>query len=219
MGEGASRVAAPSGLSPVKTFLVLMLLVAGVTAASLVRPDAEPLRAPASLAAAPRERAEGESRGASAAAPAESRPAGALEVLSDARAVAVFGALRTRLDRAITRRDPSLGARVFAGDSEVEARTARVIDRLRRDGVVDMTRVKSLKVVVLTKDAAEIKLREVALLRPCFRTDRGKDVTKAPAAVLQVGVWRLARGPEGWRIVDGGLLRDRIVESKNAKCP
>jgi hypothetical protein len=193
----------PPGLSPVGTFVALALVVVSSALLARAQPRADPLRNPdvAAGAAPPARKAEGPRKAPGAAA-----------------AGAVFTRLRARLDRAITRRDQGMLATVLARSAPIARRTRRIIAGLRRDGVVDRTRIEPVRTAVVARGVGEIRVRETTLLHPCFVTERGRDVTEAPAAVRQVGVWTLQRQAGGWRITDGRLVADRIVDNGRARC-
>jgi hypothetical protein len=189
----------------------LLLVVAGVTALALMQPRGDVARSPSLEARASPQAPVAEELVAPSVAEETARP-------SRARSIAIFTQLRGRLDRAITRRNARLLPSIFGGRSVVERRTRRVIANLRRDGVVDLTKVKTVRVVAVARSAEEIRVRDATRLRPCFRNEHGRDVTDAPALLRQTGEWTLRRGPTGWRIVDGALLRDRIVRRRPARC-
>jgi hypothetical protein len=202
---------APGALPQGRVFVGLLGLIAVVTALGLwAQPGSLPMvssrparqvlpRAPAAPTRAP-------------ASPAAQAP-------SPARLEGVFRALRARLGRAVRTRDAGAARAVSTPAGSVRARTGQVVRSLRRDGILDLTRIEPVVVRHVASRAGTAVLRERALLRPCLSTEDGRDVTRAPAAFLQVIRWQLRRRAGEWLLHRATLLRDEIVDSHDARCP
>ena len=182
-------------MSPIKVFAVLIGLVAAIViVAEVARDDAPPV--------APQR----------TASPADFS-------LTNSEAIARFKELRTIVVRAIRQRDPSLVSVSFSPASPAAERISREIERLRRDRVIDRTQITTLNISVISNTPERIRLREVTRLEPCFVTERGRDVTRAPSSVKQVGVWTLTRDGSLWQLENGVLKLDRVLDRRDANCP
>ena len=207
--EAGARV--PGALPQGRVFAGLLGLIAVVTAlglwaqpGSLPAVSSRPARRP--FAQAP-------------AAPTPAPPSPVARALSPARLERVFRALRARLGRAVRTRDAGAARAVSTPAGSVRARTGQVVRSLRRDGILDLTRIEPVVVRPVVSRGGTAVVRERTLLRPCLSTEDGRDVTRAPAAFLQVIRWRLRRRAGEWLLHRATLLRDEIVDSRDARCP
>jgi hypothetical protein len=191
-----------TGLPPVPVFFALVAVVALVTGAALVS-------GPDTWTAAP-----------SQAAPIGSSEPPVSQRLPPSRASAshAFAHLRQQLNRAIKSRNPTLLSEIFTARSSLRDRVSRIILRLKQDDVVDQTRIIPLETKVDWRTDDTARIREQVRLRPCFVTERGKDVTDAPSAVEQLGTWILKWEGGVWRISSGALRQASVVEKKSAHC-
>jgi hypothetical protein len=199
---------ARGGLPPVKTFFALLLVVAVVTGLALLQEEAPLTSAPALNQASP-----------DIAEQPKDKHKDIHTGMSSQKAVSLFHDLRTRLNSAIRRRDLAAIASVLHGGSPISRRAKSVVRQLLSDDVLDKTRVRTVRTALTFKDSNTMRFEEVAILHPCFVTEGGRDVTKGPEAVRQTGIWTLERRHPRWRITQGRLTRDRIVEAPNARCP
>jgi hypothetical protein len=132
-----------------------------------------------------------------------------------ARAVRrAFRDLRARLERGVRTFAPTLVREVTTASGSVRERSLEVVRSLRRTGIVDRTEIRTLSIRLLAVRSARVRLQERALLKPCLQTIRaGRDVTKGPAAFVQVILWRVRHHHGEWRLHRATLVRDRVTEA------
>jgi hypothetical protein len=204
----AGQEAALGPLSPVRTFVSLVAVIAVVTAIGLsARPQAPASRA-TPLPNSDRGGALRRERSA------ETAPA----PLSPARAATVFRPLRLRLDRAVESLEPARVRSVTTRSGSVRPRSLQVVRSLQRDRLVDRTLIRTTSVRLVAAGPKRATLREKALLRPCLETRGGRDVTKAPAAFTETIQWRLRRSGGVWRLHGARLLANKVTDDRNARC-
>lgn len=208
LSDRARQGQGPKGLPPVKTFFALLALVGIVTAIALTRSGGHPTSPSEAIGNSVPGRPDG-----------TETPRKSGSALSTERAISLFTDLRQDLNTAIRQRDVHFISRSLAKGSTVWNRARRVVLHLQQDDVIDKTRLQLVDVVVLSTSPSEIRVREIVVARPCFVTEQGRDVSKGPGAVRQVGLWTLEKTDSKWRITDGYLSRDHIVEKRDAACP
>ncbi len=184
------------GLSPVKGFLLLGLVLAVILGAVALTT--------------------GESEQQATGEPGERTPS---FTLTDAEAVERFEELNRLAIQAGHERDLSLLSVVFTSTGPTHERASREIRRLITDEVMDETRFITVKISLVTNAESEIRLLETRQLFPCFVTANGQDITKDDSVVEQEILWTLRPEDSEWRIHDGVLRNDRVLRGQHAKCP
>ena len=138
--------------------------------------------------------------------------------LTDEEAIQTFEQLSQTLRQSVSQRDPSLLTLVTTPDGDAQRRIGQEIQRLKEDGVIDFTRVQTEPAEVQSSTNREIRIREVIVLQPCFKSESGEDVTQADAVVEQTGTWILKVHDGQWLIDDTRLENDRVIDDSGAKC-
>jgi hypothetical protein len=208
----------PVALAPGRTFLGLLVLIGVVFALGRqAQPGEEAsLRAPR----APEEAATPRLDTVRGRPPGRA-PAGASvgRALSALRAKAIFRELNEGLDRAVGISDVAGIRSVSTPTGSVRRRSLQVARSLRAQGIVDLTEFESVAVRVLSAMPHAVIVRERRRARPCLETRRGEDVTRAPTEFIQVIRWRLQRQRREWLLHEASLVRDKVVDASNARCP
>jgi hypothetical protein len=207
-----SEAPLPVGLPPGRTFAGLVVIIATVSALGLATQRRGEV--------GPEQRA---------AAPAEEAPPGAETIpppapparpeLSPPAAARVFASLRTDLNRAVQQRDLTGVAGATTPTGSVGSRAVRVVRSLMAENILDLTTIRSVSVRLVRIGPGTAVVRERARLRPCLRTVRGRDVTKAPEVFTQTILWRLRHDGARWLLHRASLVRDRILRDTDARCP
>jgi hypothetical protein len=138
--------------------------------------------------------------------------------LTDEQAIQTFERLSSTLRLAVTERDSTLVASVTTNTGNTGARVSQEIRRLKKDRVVDQTRVERIRSEVVISTTDRIEIREVIRLHPCFETESGQDITEADAVVEQIGIWTLAVENGRWLVDDTQLEKDRVIDDGSASC-
>jgi hypothetical protein len=138
--------------------------------------------------------------------------------LTDEQAIQTFERLSSTLRLAVAERDPTLAASVTTNTGNTGTRVSQEIRRLKKDGVVDLTRVETIRSEVVLSNTDRIEIREVIRLHPCFEAESGQDITKADAVVEQTGIWTLAVENGRWLVDDTQLENDRVIDDGRARC-
>jgi hypothetical protein len=199
----------PVALPPGRTFAVLVVLIAVVSAAGVA---AQPRAELASPPRPPGPASEARPGSATSEAP-PARPE-----LSSGAAEHVFNALRANLNSAVRRRDSTGVAAATTSTGSVSRRAGRVVRSLVANDILDLTTITSVSVRLVRTGSGTAVVRERARLQPCLRTVAGRDVTKAPRVFTQTIQWRLRHEGAGWLLHRASLVRDRIVKDTDARC-
>ena len=138
--------------------------------------------------------------------------------LTDEQAIETFERLSSTLRLAVAERDAALAASVTTSTGNTNERVGQEIRRLRKDRVVDLTRVERIRSEIVLSGSDRIEIREVIRLHPCFETESGEDITKADAVVEQTGLWTLAIERGRWLVEDTQLEADRVIDNGTARC-
>ncbi|MGH2788321.1 MAG: hypothetical protein ACRDJV_10480 [Actinomycetota bacterium] len=139
--------------------------------------------------------------------------------LTDEEAIARIENLTAMTIDAIRNRDSSLISRAFVTGSSLARDIKLSIRRLKQDGVVEQSRVRTLSWEVVSNTASEIRVRQTRITRFCFMSEGGKDVSQGPAAVREVGVWIMNWQSDEW-LIDGNVGEsERVVDESAARCP
>lgn len=184
----------PAGLSPVRAFLVVGAVLAVAAGALLATRDASPATPTAQPSRSPD------------------------YSLTDAEAIAEFEQLRSAAFLAIRNRDVSLLNEVFVPGGALYRRASREIEALIDEGVEDRSAFTSMTVDVLRNSPTRIEIRERSRLEPCFKDAGGVDVTRGPAAVLQVAEWTLILNGSEWLLQDAVISRDKVLSGQGRSC-
>jgi hypothetical protein len=194
-------------MSPARAFAVCAVLAATAGALEL---SAGPDRLPATTAP-----------GAAVAAPSPTDSPGESPPPNrpfPGRPETLFRRLRAGLNLAV--RDRSVHRlRAVTAPGPVRRRGAQVIRGLLRDDVIEGTRVVTTDIRVARVLAGGLVIAEKVRLRPCFRTESGRDITRAPALVAQRGVWTLLSSGGEWRLRAARITTERVVNDARARCP
>ena len=185
------------GASPIKAFLIILALIILTTAIFLMTANGE------------------ESPDATRSPSTDSTPDFSL---TDEEAIARFEELTEIANRAGRERDASLLGLAFVDGSPMARRASRSISELLRTGVFDRTRIDRVEMEMVEKSAAELLVREVRRLYPCFESESGRDVSRGPAAVEQEGIWTIRLVEGDWLIFDAALEEDQIIDRRRASC-
>jgi hypothetical protein len=138
--------------------------------------------------------------------------------LTDEQAISTFHTLADQAFAAVLHRDASALGQAFVPGSSAYRRAETVIDGLISDGVIDKTRIDIQTVEVVTNSATEITLRSTARIRPCFITEKGRDVTTGPKLVERVSDWSLRSHQSVWLIEAGTVVKEVALLEKDAFC-
>jgi hypothetical protein len=196
-------------MSPARAFAVCAALVAtaGVLGLS-TRPDR--LRSPASARAVT-------SAASAAGVPVDTRRQGSSVSSPPGRPDAVFKRLRAGLNHAVRLRSLRR-LRSVTTVGPVRRRGAQVIRNLLGDEVIEGTRLVTTDVRVVRALPARLVIAERVTLYPCFRSESGRDITRAPARVAQRGVWILSPSRGRWRLRAARINRERVMDADRARC-
>lgn len=137
---------------------------------------------------------------------------------SDDDAVARFRELHTIALRSATDRDHSLLGLAFTATSPARERASNSIRMLTRNKVLDRSSVEFIRIEVVDKSSTEMKILAISHAFPCFKTERGRDVTKGPPAIEQETIWTLRYEGAQWLIHDAQLQEDRVLRNEDARC-
>ena len=138
--------------------------------------------------------------------------------LTDEQAIQTFERLSSTLRLAVAERDPTLAASVTTNTGNTGTRVSQEIRRLKKDGVVDLTRVETIRSEVVLSNTDRIEIREVIRLHPCFEAESGQDITKGDSEFEQIGVWILQVEDGRWLIDETVFEGDRVIDSSRATC-
>ena len=138
--------------------------------------------------------------------------------LSAVDAERIFEALRGKALRVGLERDPSVIQESMVEGGPLAKRSERLIERLRRSKVVDETSFRLLDMQLLEVGPTEMTFRTRHDVRPCFLTERGKDVTDAPSVVRQSVDWTLQKVDELWLIYDTALTDEKVLKPQGGGC-
>lgn len=138
--------------------------------------------------------------------------------LSRTEATQLFEELRADALSVGLKRDETAIGNSMVEDGPLAIRSASLIRRLRQSDVIDRTRFRLLKVRMLNAEPDRMRFQTVHEVRPCFVTEEGQDVTKAPAVVQQSVIWTLFQVEGRWLINDTALKEEKVVEDKRAQC-
>lgn len=165
--------------SPLAAFAVLLVVVAGVAAFALARPD------PAQPTATTTPQG-------SASSPDHS--------LTDAEAVARFKELDALRRAAYAEPDPAVASSIFAPEGPTHRIVQRELRRLQQDGVRSETTFKTKSLQVLQNQEEEIRIRQVVVVTPKFVNAVGRDVTGHAPPERQTIEWTLVWSRDEWLI-------------------
>lgn len=174
-GPKARRVEVP-GLSPIRAFLVVCTLATVLGGAFFATRDASPSEPPA-----------------------QQSPRSPDYSLTDAEAIAEFERLNTQLLTAYRQRDIS-SIKLFAESESPLARTVeRELHTLVRDGVRDVTRIRSISQEVVSNTASVVEVEQVLIEQPKFIDARtGRDVTVRSTRQRQTVLWTMKLRDGRW---------------------
>lgn len=139
--------------------------------------------------------------------------------LTDEEAIARFEELLTVSIKAGRERDPSLLEPIYTIDSPMKQRGYQSIRELRRDDVLDLTRVETTSVDVVKNSKNSIDLRVNQIFRPCFKTESGDDVTEGPAVIERTAVWTMSLEQGQWLLHNARLEAEKPRGADHAACP
>ncbi len=176
------------GLPPVKTFLVLTLLLVAVLAAAVAtRPRAESL-------------------------PAATSPAPPILTLNNVEAIARFEQLHRLFREASRKRDISLLSKMLTRDSKLHNYAAREIRQLKQDNVLDRSSVRTTAIRVTENTPDEIKIDQVVIVRPRFVDDATYVRVPTSGPVRQLVKWTLRLEGSDWKVHDVLVVRSERIE-------
>lgn len=177
-----------AGLPPIKTFLVLALvLVAVIAAAVATRPRAE-LRT------------------------TEVHPAEPNSALSEEEAIERFEELHKLFRQASMQRDMSLVPLMLSDDSRLGEIARRDIGQLRRDNVLDRSLFRTESVEVIKNTSQEIRIEQVVVVKPRFLDDATHVRVRVTGPVRQRVIWTLKLDGTEWKVYDALVVeRERLT--------
>ena len=118
----------------------------------------------------------------------------------------------------VKRRSSSTLDEAFLVSGSTYRRSQRAIDELLRDEVIDKSDIEIVRTEVTFADEDMVRLRVTSLLRPCFVTESGRDVTEGAALIRRVTLWKMRFTREGWRIADGVAESADVKDERAARC-
>jgi hypothetical protein len=122
--------------------------------------------------------------------------------LTNAEAVARFKELNELRMQAYINRDVTLISTTYTSDSKVRATVSREIRRLLEAKVIDESVEETLRAEVVSNTAAEIRIREVARIKPRFVNRQGRAVTSDSTQIVETRIWTLHMENGKWLVFD-----------------
>lgn len=151
-------------------------------------------------------------------APAPEIEGAPAEPLTEAEAIAEFERLNALGISVGEAQDENVVAQAFESGSELYKRSMRLVQDLKRDGVVDRTEFTTLRMEVVSVLADRFEVRETRRVEACFETVHGKDITDAPEEVEQVILWSVVETNLGWRLSSGALESEKTTNDRPGRC-
>jgi hypothetical protein len=113
--------------------------------------------------------------------------------------------------RAYRARDATLVPLFVAPDaSRAMTRIDDEIVRMRRDGVIDRSRLSRRRVTVARLGRDEVRVRESSVETARFLDERsGEDLTRRPRPRLLEVMWTMRRYDDGWRLAESLVVAAR----------
>lgn len=112
--------------------------------------------------------------------------------------------------RAARTGDLSLLGSVVTSDGPLRSKAVKSLEKLKRDGVSDQSRIKWVMTRVDSRSTDTIKISGTRIVYPCYRAN-GEDVTHGPVAMRQEGLWILRNQNGSWLLDSAKLVSQRAL--------
>ncbi|HWL66742.1 MAG TPA: hypothetical protein VNP73_12265 [Actinomycetota bacterium] len=180
------------GLSPIRAFLILLGVLAAVTAVVLLTRPTESVPAPGS-------------------------PAGAVDhSLTNAEALARLSDLQRLERQAFAETDASLLSQVYTSTSPLLKDARNGLKKLQKDNVAAVFERKQEELVVLVNESSVVRVRETSIFDIRFVSRDGSPVDQRGSADLQTTEWVLRFAGGQW-LIDDAILRSSKPVSKDGQ--
>jgi hypothetical protein len=175
-----------TGLSPIKAFGIILAVLAAITTAVLLTRDNQ--------------------NSSPTAAPTQPpTPSSTPTRLTTAEALTRFEELDALRLHAFRRRDLAILDQAVYPNSPAARRLGQSIVRLQHQNILFESAYTTKRLKVLRNESKEIRLRQVAVIRPRFVSESGKDLTLGDDE-KQTTLWTLRLTGTGSWLIYNGLL-------------